>query len=144
VYQALGKIKPDLVLVKHRPDRLVDDFRYMPLVSEYNEGEEPKHKFDIGSYINQLVVNGHQLVYNYKTYKQVIKHLLKEGIFVKTKYPEESEADFKKRLDQIKEFGELDLRDKFSPDLISTVGLWAISHNTPIVLSDLPDYIFRR
>lgn len=140
----LSKIKPDLVLVKHRPDRLVDEFKYMPLISEYNKGEEPKHTFDVGTYVNQLVINGHQLVYNYKTYKLVIKQLLKEGVFAKRRYPQESESDYKERLNQMKEFGELDLRDKFSPDLITTVGMWAISHNTPIVLSDLPDYIFRR
>lgn len=135
---------PDVVLVQHKPDRLLDDFQYLPLKGDVKVGEDAKFKFDIDTYINQLVLSGHQIVYSYDKQKQVSKALNRGGIFPKARYPEETEEEFKERVEEMKEFGEIDVRERINSDSITTIGMWATSHNKPVILSDIPEYIFRR
>lgn len=77
----LTSSKPDLILLQHKPDYLLDDFKYLPIKGDFKFDEEPKMKFDIDSYINQLVVSGHQVVHSYEHQKLINRNLAKHGIF---------------------------------------------------------------
>jgi len=135
LYKVLSLAKPDLVMVQHKPDRLIDDFKF---------DEKPKMQFDIDSYINQLVVNGHQIVTSYKQQKLVSRHLSRSGIFVKARYPDETELEYAERIEEMKEYPELEYNERINDISMTTIGLWAQSHNKNIILSDIPDYVFRR
>ena len=140
----LTRWDPDLVLVQHKPDRLIDEFQYLPTTGKVEYGQQTKLKFDADTYINQLVVEGHQLFYNYRHMKRMIKKLRSAGIFAKSRYPQETEQQYAARKDHMMSFGNIDLRERIDADSITTIGLWAVSHNKPVILSDIPDYIFRR
>jgi hypothetical protein len=131
-------------MVQHKPDRLLDDFQYLPLKNKENSEKDNVFKFDIDTYINQLVVEGHQIVYSYNKQKEMTKALLKSGIFVKTQYQDETEEEYAQRIEAMKKFGEMDIRERINEDSMTSIGLWAQSHNKPIIMSDIPDYVQRR
>lgn len=131
-------------MVQHKPDRLIDDFKYLPLVGDIKFDEKPTMQFDIDTYINQLVVNGHQIVTSYEQQKLVSRHLSRSGIFVKARYPDETELEYAERIEEMKEYPELEYNERINDISMTTIGLWAQSHNKNIILSDIPDYVFRR
>lgn len=145
--------KPDVLFVQHKPDRLLEEFKYLPksLVSghdikfaDYGGDKNLKFEFDIETYINQLVVSGHQIFSSYENYTSVLKSLNKSGMFIQKRAKGESEEEYDERISAIKEYGILDTRERISADAMTTVGLWAQSHNKPIFLSDIPDYLYRK
>lgn len=44
----------------------------------------------------------------------------------------------------MKKFNEVTLKERINDTSMTTIGLWAISHNIPIILSDIPEFVFRK
>ena len=131
-------------MVQHKPDWLLADFKCLPVIGDVKFDEGPKLKFDIDTYINQLVVNGHQVVHSYEHQKLINRSLAKHGIFLKNKYPGETEDQYFDRIEDMKKYDEIKMRERINDTSMTTIGLWAISHNTPIILSDIPEHAFRK
>jgi len=89
-------------------------------------------------------VDGDKISYNYEKYKEINKALSKSGIFVNTRYSGETEEQYQNRCKIMMEYGDLDVRERINPDSITAIGLWALSHNKPVILSDIPDYLLRK
>ncbi|CAI2363835.1 unnamed protein product [Moneuplotes crassus] len=151
LYKTLTLAKPNVLFVQQKPDRFLDEMKYLPTKTKKNDifiedygKEQIKVEFDIETYINQLVIEGHQLFASHESYNRVVRDLNKAGIFVQKRLKDESEEAYQLRVEEMKEYGIMDTRERISADSMTAIGLWASSHQKPIILADIPDYLHRK
>jgi hypothetical protein len=122
LYKVLNYVKPDLVLLQMRPDRMLS-------------GIEKYYKKDPEILLEKLTRNSYEIQPSYEIKEKMRKMLLDKGFMINSKKSVDDEL--------YKNFKSIESNqsERLSNEALSLISLWGEQKDSKVVLSDMPESI---